>query len=326
MKTDVVRVLAPARLHLGFLDMNGSLGRRFGGIGLGISAPQTRLTLRHAAGAEHRISGPESERAGRHLAAMAQHLNVPGAVRMSVDSAIPPHAGLGSGTQLALAVAAGLRHLHGLPLDPEGDAARLGRGLRSGLGAGLFRRGGLMVDGGKGDGSTTPPPIVSSLVFPKDWRVILVLDRLDHGLHGAAELDAFHALPPFPDADAAQICRLTLMQLLPGAAEGDFAAFCHAQRWIQRLVGAHFAPAQGGIFTSRRVGDAIRRLEALGAGGSGQSSWGPTGFAFAADPDAALHMCRRLEEEGLPDGLEVRCVAARSSGASVETVQDMAQA
>ena len=30
-----VRVRAPARLHLGFLDMNGALGRRFGSIGTG---------------------------------------------------------------------------------------------------------------------------------------------------------------------------------------------------------------------------------------------------------------------------------------------------
>src|SRR6202035_3311578 len=44
-----VVVFAPARLHLGFLDLNGGLGRRFGGLGLAIDRPATRLTLRRAA-------------------------------------------------------------------------------------------------------------------------------------------------------------------------------------------------------------------------------------------------------------------------------------
>ncbi len=33
-----VSVEATARLHLGFLDMNGGLGRKFGGLGLSLDA------------------------------------------------------------------------------------------------------------------------------------------------------------------------------------------------------------------------------------------------------------------------------------------------
>jgi len=36
-----IRVTAPARLHLGFLDLNGAIGRRFGSIGLAIDKPET---------------------------------------------------------------------------------------------------------------------------------------------------------------------------------------------------------------------------------------------------------------------------------------------
>ena len=43
-----VRVIAPARLHLGFLDLNGSLGRLFGSIGLAIDRPRTELVLKRA--------------------------------------------------------------------------------------------------------------------------------------------------------------------------------------------------------------------------------------------------------------------------------------
>lgn len=319
VKTDVVRVLAPARLHLGFLDMNGSLGRTFGGIGLGIAEPRTCLTLCHAEGKTHHITGMEGRRAARYLEAISRQLALPGPFSLHVSQAIPSHAGLGSGTQLALSVAAAVRHLQKLPLDPEGDAARLGRGLRSGLGAGLFRRGGLMVDGGKGN-LDAPPPIVSCLPFPSDWRVLLVMDSKDEGIHGTAEVEAFRRLPPFPEADAARICRLTLMQMLPCVAERDIDGFGAAVHEIQRMVGAHFAPAQGGVFTSPRVGAAMAALDAMGAHGTGQSSWGPTGFAFADSEDTAQNLRRGLVGKGLADGLDIRVVAARGGGAVVETV------
>jgi predicted sugar kinase len=43
-----VTVSAAARLHLGFLDLNGGLGRTFGSIGLAIDGFDTRLVLRSA--------------------------------------------------------------------------------------------------------------------------------------------------------------------------------------------------------------------------------------------------------------------------------------
>src|SRR5271155_681732 len=43
-----VAVTVSARLHLGFLDLNGEFGRRFGSLGLSISEPRGRLTLRRA--------------------------------------------------------------------------------------------------------------------------------------------------------------------------------------------------------------------------------------------------------------------------------------
>ena len=43
-----VRVIAPARLHLGFLDLNGDLGRMFGSIGLAVDVPRTELVLKRS--------------------------------------------------------------------------------------------------------------------------------------------------------------------------------------------------------------------------------------------------------------------------------------
>src|SRR3954454_18615994 len=108
-----VSIRVPARLHLGFLDLSGNGGRRFGSVGLPISAPQTELSLaRHS---ETVVEGAEAERAGRHLEALCRALAIRSPHRLVVHEAIPAHAGLGSGTQLALGVAAALRTLHGLP-------------------------------------------------------------------------------------------------------------------------------------------------------------------------------------------------------------------
>jgi hypothetical protein len=56
-----IRIVAPARLHLGFLDLNGAIGRRYGSIGLAVDRPATDLTLTQAP--EFDARGPESARA-----------------------------------------------------------------------------------------------------------------------------------------------------------------------------------------------------------------------------------------------------------------------
>lgn len=313
-----VSVAAAARLHLGFLDMNGGLGRRFGGLGLSIDAPATRLSLEPAE--TTRVSGAEAERAqellGRAVAAMA-----PGKrYRLTVDEAIPSHSGLGSGTQLALAIAAALRRLEGLEQDIDADAALLQRGARSGLGAGLFTRGGLIVDGGRGAGTTTPP-VLSRLSFPPRWRILLVCDPAAVGLHGAEERKAFAELPPFSEDDAGRLCRLVLMQALPAVAETDFENFGAAITQIQAIVGDYFAPAQGGRrFTSAAVESLLARLAREGAAGIGQTSWGPTGFAFAPDEEEASRLAASIREDASASGLSVSIVAGLDRGAKIDAV------
>jgi beta-ribofuranosylaminobenzene 5'-phosphate synthase len=310
-----VTVTVPARLHLGFLDLNGGLGRRFGSMGLAISGPRTRLTIAPAAHTD--VSGPESARVQRHLETMQRVLDLPGAHRVTVDEALPAHVGLGSGTQLALAVAAGVRRLHGLPLDLAGDAVRLGRGTRSGVGIGLFDRGGVVVDGGHGP-NTRAAPIVSRLPFPEQWRVLAVLDPARRGRHGPDEIDAFTQLAPFPDTTAAHLCRLVLMQALPALAEHDVVNFGAAIREMQRVLGSYFAPVQGGQrLTSPKVGTCLDMLDAIGAYGVGQSSWGPTGFAFAPSPEEADRFARAARKHPSGQGLDIRVCTGLNRGADI---------
>jgi beta-ribofuranosylaminobenzene 5'-phosphate synthase len=309
-----VRVTAAARLHLGFLDLNGDLGRRFGSIGLAIDAFETCVQLREAS--RFQTLGEERERAARLALRIAQRLGLDATQELIISSAIPAHAGLGSGTQLALAIASAFRRFAGLQLDTRSDARLLDRGARSGVGAALFERGGLVVDAGIGP-SAEIPPVVARVDFPPDWRVLLILDPSIEGAHGEAEKQAFARLARMPADSAGETCRRTLMQILPGAAEKDFAAFGQGVSRVQEIVGDHFAPVQGGgRFTSAAVGRVAERLAAHGASGVGQSSWGPTGFAFARDPDHAGFLVRRAGDACEPD-VQIKICKARDRGAEI---------
>lgn len=308
-------VTVPARLHLGFLDLNGELGRRFGSIGLAIGGLRTRVVVSKATRME--VSGPDGARALRYVERLQAFLGLDGAYRVHVEESVPGHAGLGSGTQLALALAAAIRQLHGLPLDIRSDAFRLGRGRRSGVGIGLFDTGGVVVDGGRG-GTSAAAPIVSRIPFPEAWRIVLVLDPTLTGVHGEEEIAAFERLPPMAASDAAHICRLVLMQALPALAESDLVPFTAAIKEMQQMLGAYFAPLQGGsAFSSPAVAAALDLLESEGALGIGQSSWGPTGFAFAPSYDEAERLVELARKHPRCRGLDIRACKGLNHGAHI---------
>ena len=310
-----VTVTVPARLHLGFLDLNGGLGRRFGSIGLAINGLKTSITFNAAS--QLRVTGPENERVRGYLQVMQRALDIENTCHVRIDEVVPAHAGLGSGTQIALAVAAGVRRLHGLPLDVRGDAIRLERGARSGVGIGLFDHGGLVVDGGRGS-LTTAAPVVSRMPFPEQWRILVVLDPHRQGVHGPDEREVFSKLAPSSDGQAAHLCRLVLMKALPALAECDIAGFGSAIKEMQVLLGDYFAAIQGGSrFSSPDVAAALAALEDEGAYGIGQSSWGPTGFAFAPSAEEANRLVESIYRHPRCRDLDIRNVAGLNRGAHI---------
>jgi beta-ribofuranosylaminobenzene 5'-phosphate synthase len=310
-----MRVTAPARLHLGFLDLNGEIGRRFGSIGLAVDQPMTKLVVTRASAPA--ANGPESSRVLKLLGNLAAG-HTKSSYAVTIEEAIPPHAGLGSGTQLALSVGAGIEALEGRPLSPEHLALLTERGARSGIGLAAFARGGFLVDGGKG-ASDAAPPLTLRADFPEDWRALLIFNRDLDGVSGEAETEAFAGLPPFAKSAAAHICHLVLMKLVPGLKERDLAAFGTALTEIQQIAGAHFAVRQGGSpWTSPAVGKLAARMAALGATGIGQSSWGPTGFAFVESPRAAERLYHSLVEEAKANRLDILIARGRNSPARIE--------
>lgn len=281
-----VSIRAPARLHLGFLDMHGGLGREFGSIGLCISGITTHLVVKKSA--DISAHGECKNRAVEYATTILHALQIESGVEITIYEAIPPHIGLGSGTQLALAIGIAVTKLYGLQHTVQEIAVLMQRGNRSGIGIGAFNLGGFLIDGGRG-AKTIVPPIIKHYDFPEAWRILLVFDDEVQGLSGNPEKHIFDTLPKMHANISAQICRHVLMQILPGLIEKDCQQFGVGISAIQKKIGQHFSNIQAGYYRSAQVADCMKWALTHGATGIGQSSWGPTGFAIYPDLDTAQH-------------------------------------
>jgi beta-RFAP synthase len=286
-----------------------------------IDAPGIELTAEPAP--RWTADGPLAPRALQVAERVAGRLIARGVpiapARITIRRAPQEHVGLGVGTQLSLAVARAVTALAGLPPPSiEALAEHSGRGLRSGIGLHGFAHGGLIVDGGRRSPEGIPP-LLARLEFPAEWSVLVILPARTPGLHGPDEALAFAGLPPIPVAVTDRLCRLVLLGLLPAVLERDLASFGDALAEIQSHVGRGFAPAQGGTFAHAGLESLVAQLKAEGLHGAGQSSWGPTLYAFTDLPpegrDALLHRLR--DRLSLGDNSIFWTVASRQ-GATLE--------
>lgn len=307
-------VHAPARLHLGFVDLNGELGRRFGSIGLAIDGLATRVRASAAPRLAVDCANGEAARITELLTRLCER-HAPGrAVRVVVEATAPAHAGLGSGTQLALAVAHAASRALGVAVPLRELATLSERGQRSGIGIAAFEGGGFVIDGGRG-ARTATPPLLARLRFPAEWRCVLLFDEAVEGLSGQRERAAFATLARMSETVAGALARQVLVGLMPALAERDFDGFSRAVGAVQVANGEYFAPAQGGSYTSARVADSLAAVvREFGLTGIGQSSWGPTGFVFAPDAACAAAVASFLDARKA-EGLRCQIVTGNNVGA-----------
>jgi beta-ribofuranosylaminobenzene 5'-phosphate synthase len=351
MSNTIVRVSAPSRLHFGMLSFGQSGVRQFGGVGLMIDEPGIRLRITPADRIE--CSGPLAERAEQFARRVLETLNATArsstelaevreqwhgdGCRIEIESAPREHIGLGTGTQLGLAIAAGISALVGSPpLSPVGLARLSGRGERSSIGTHGFAVGGLLVEAGKyaaaersalgADGTRSVPatlsPLVARVELPADWRFLLLMPKSETGLFGKEEREAFARIPSVPVAVTESLSREVLLNLFPAAIESNFAEFSRSLYRYGRIAGECFASHQQGAFLNRRTAELVDAIRALGAEGVGQSSWGPTLFVAVPDQAAGHDLAARLAAAHDLSDYESLVVRPNNTGAkaSVERI------
>lgn len=302
-----------SRLHFGLFALSAEHGRDFGGIGMMIDAPRVSLRVQPATATE--IVAPDAVVGRIDTFASRFRETYPDTrpARIEVTEFIPSHHGLGSGTQLALAIGTALAKLSGREISPADVAKATGRGRRSAIGIHGFQSGGFLVDAGH----TPDMPvgeIKQRIEVPAEWRIVLVTPTDSEGLSGQNELDAFSKLRPMPDTLTEELRERTLQHIAPALERSDFDVFAESLDAFGQRIGEFFAPVQGGVFRSNQALELGARLRADGVKAVVQSSWGPTVCVLtqtAADAESIVD---------LAGGLPTKIVAPANSGCQMNAV------
>jgi beta-RFAP synthase len=281
------------------------------------------LALSIAPAAELTACGPLAGRALAFARRWAEFMQLPApGCAVEVLSTPAEHVGLGVGTQLGLAVAAGLSAWAGLPALTAAELAlSVGRGLRSAVGAYGFVAGGLIVEQGKLPGEPISP-LDCRIDLPPEWRFLLVRPEGCRGLSGDDETAAINSLPAIAPEITAQLVGEAREQLIPAAATGDFAAFAASLYRYGHLSGTCFAARQGGPFHGPVLTELVHQIRRLGGVGAGQSSWGPTLFAVCPSAAEAKELQRRLQESWAGPPLDFVLSKPNNRGATIEVRDD----
>jgi len=343
-----VEVKTPARLHLGMLSFGVPGIRAYGGVGVMIDRPGVHLRMtrgQRTTGERFPATGRLADRAAAFARACVEAWRLDDDVACAIDVVQVPdsHAGLGSGTQMGLAVAAGMRHLFRSPATLAGsgmgmrfetsDAVELaravGRGRRSCVGIYGFSGGGLIVEGGRfvpadrahdDDATRLFSPLLARVQVPAAWRCVVFGLRDAIGLHGDAEKQAFASLPPVPREISAELSRIALMKLWPAAVEGQFAEFSDALLQYGLLAGKPFEQASSCLPYAESTAHLIESLQEWGVRGCAQSSWGPTVMACCESDRAADTLVSRCASTELAQRYTTQIARFDSQGAELREI------
>ena len=315
-----VVVSTPSRLHFGLLRFEQTDGPSYGGLGMMVAEPRCVVEL--DAAEQWAGEGVGFQRAlefARHVLNGIDAPCKPPALRVRVRQYIPSHRGLGGGTQLGLAVAAGVRRLLELPDTSAADlAAAAGRGQRSAVGAHGFIQGGLIWEKGRAPGESLGQ-LAARVALPESWRIVLVDTGEQGGLSGKPEVDAFKVLPPVPSGTTERLEQLAEDVILPSAERGALEEFGQGLHDYGRTAGECFAPVQGGAYASSAIARCVRTIRQLGIPGAGQSSWGPTVFAVTESVEKAERLCDSLANNAATANYSTQITTANNRGATTES-------
>jgi len=324
-----VYVKTPSRLHFSLIDMNGRIGRVDGSLGLALNHPN--VVLEASKSEEIEVRGEERVFVEKLASVFLTHFKILFGAQIKVKSTIPKHVGLGSNTQLSLAVASALSKIYGIKKTTRELAIIMKRGGTSGIGVAAFEKGGLILDGGHSFGregekqsflpssasKAQPAPVLVRYAFPEDWFFVIAIPHIHRGVHGEEEIRVFEERCPINVAYVGKACRIILMKILPALLERNIEDLGSG---LTELQDAGFASATKDLMHPI-VRRCIRFMLKKGAYGAGQSSFGPSTFGLVQGEDEARKL-RDLVVDflGGTGGGDVFHTSANNRGATVKIV------
>ena len=323
----------PSRLHLTLIDLNGIYGRIDGGVGITLEKPGLKIQAEPVNDGVEVIFSKSCQfiddlkddytfKIENSTLKVTESLNISNGFRFTVHSTYPPHSGLGSGTQLSLAVAKLISIMNKQDLNTLDLAKIVGRGGTSGIGVESFENGGFIIDGGhkstekpsflpSSASHATPPPIIARYDFPRDWKIILVIPNVERGVSGIKEVDAFQNYCPIPLNEVEKLSHLLLMKLMPAVIESDLDSFGSA---INKIQDIGFKKVENKL-QNPFISQLMENLRIAGAAGVGMSSFGPTVYAITDTNERDILIAAN---DALKDvGGEIISTCARNYGAKL---------
>ncbi|MCE5215372.1 MAG: hypothetical protein LLF83_11735 [Methanobacterium sp.] len=295
-----VIIETPSRLHVTLIDLNGKYDRIDGGVGITTKTPRLVLEARDGyddihiefANSDSDILTEETvnDYQSKILSATSkinEFLNLEGGYHFKLKEIFPSHSGLGSGTQLSLAVAKLILMMNDQDLNSPKIGEIVGRGGTSGIGVASFDHGGFIVDAGhrktekksflpSSASNASPPPILARYDFPEDWNIIIAIPNVQRKVHGDGEVNIFQKYCPIPLEDVRELIHVLFIKMMPAVIEEDLDQFGQSIDLVQNMGFKKVELSLQNPF----IKDLMENLKSSGAAGVGMSSFGPTVYAI----------------------------------------------
>ncbi len=332
-----LQITTPCRIHATLIDMNGSIGRIDGGIGFTLSNPSWKIDFETTESPPLMLDVPKGVEASYIHSILSDILNCFGmspakvSIGIKVREIIPRHVGLGSKTQLSLALADGISRLlkvDNTPLPKELLASIARRGGTSGIGVTSYFHGGAIIDGGHEFGTgkekesflpssasnARPGPVLSRDDLPTRWRAVIGIPTLVEGAHDADEIEIFKRNCPVLISEVEQLSHVILMKLLPAIKQQRFNEICECINFFQDTG---FKKVEVGLRgnTFRQM---LRDWRAAGAPCAGMSSFGPTIYSLAESDAQANALQKSLDNIIKPHGGTSYICKLQNTGATIK--------
>lgn len=299
-----VIIKTPSRLHFCLIDMNGSLGRINGSLGLALNYPN--FILEAIPSNDLKVIGNQTRLVKEAALNFYNKVKVDSKTRLSIKRVIPRHIGLGSTTQTLLGVGTALSHIHKLDLNAVRLAKIMSRGGTSGIGVYAHQFGGLILDGGheakitdrnelfvpSSVSNLPPPPVLFRDNFPREWKFVISIPNEKKGLHGLKEVNIFKERCPVPSEDVDRICRIILIKMLPALLEKNIEEFGSGLTSLQNLGFARTAHD----LVHPTVKACMNFMLEKGAYGAGQSSFGPATYGLVEGEEEAKELSEKTKK------------------------------
>ncbi len=329
-----IRITAPCRIHLSLIDENGYTGRVDGGIGLMLDQPNVVLEVTNSA-PEFAIECDRYYRESVHVInekaskifKLFQISNKN--FHFHLKRYYPSHVGLGSKTQLSLAIGTAIAKLKDMKIPVEEITKMVERGGTSGIGWRGFETGGFILDGGHdfGDGKekedflpssaatlVKPALTISRYDIPENWRFVLVIPDVRPGANGDEEAEIFKKYTPIPREEVNEVSHQILMKVLPGILKNDLKCFGEGLIRIQNIG---FKKIEINL-QNQIVRDILKFFEDNGVKAYGMSSFGPSVIAIT-DSDLEAKKVKKAVETFIKDvGGHFYICKPNNTGAKIE--------